>query len=148
MASAVAPQPQSANNRTIVVWTAPRCISTAFERAIIERGDCRVLHEPFSRAYYYGPEARSSRYAAEERSADTFDSVKRELYSSQLAGEAKPVFSSEGNGPVFAKDSEVPTTHRPDTRSLNARAVQWRTTCMVWKTKVWCKSRRGSNTRS
>ena len=47
----------------------------------------------------------------EERSADTFDSVKRELYSSQLAGEAKPVFSSEGNGPVFAKDSELPTPH-------------------------------------
>ena len=105
--------PQSADNRTIVVWTAPRCISTAFERAIIERRDCRVLHEPFSRAYYYGPEARSSRYATEERSADTFDSVKRELYSSQLAGETKPVFSSEGNGPVFAKDSELPAHPYP-----------------------------------
>ena len=32
------------------LWTHPRSISTAFERAMIELGDLKILHEPF---YYY-----------------------------------------------------------------------------------------------
>ena len=92
------------NQRTIMLWTAPRCISTAFERAIIERNDCRVLHEPFSRAYYYGPEARSTRYDTEQRRDDTFQSVAQEVYHCHDDEEVSPVFSSEGSGPVFAKD--------------------------------------------
>ena len=46
----------------LVLWAAPRTISTAFERMVIERGDHVVLDEPWSRAYYFGPERRSSRY--------------------------------------------------------------------------------------
>ncbi|UCD78885.1 MAG: hypothetical protein JSW26_26370 [Desulfobacterales bacterium] len=36
----------------IALWTYPRAISTAFERIMLERGDCDVFHEPFSYLYY------------------------------------------------------------------------------------------------
>ena len=39
-------------NSTIALWTHPRSISTAFERVMMERGDFKILHEPFSYLYY------------------------------------------------------------------------------------------------
>ena len=36
----------------IAFWVHPRSISTGFERVFIERGDYKVLHEPFSPLYY------------------------------------------------------------------------------------------------
>lgn len=44
------------------LWATPRTVSTAFERMMIERGDRVVLDEPWSRAYYFGPDQRSDRY--------------------------------------------------------------------------------------
>jgi len=52
----------TARNNTCVLWTAPRCISTAFERAMMERKDCCCLHEPFSDSYYFSQDAKSKRY--------------------------------------------------------------------------------------
>jgi hypothetical protein len=46
----------------LALWATPRTVSTAFERMMIERGDQLVLDEPWSRAYYFGPERRSDRY--------------------------------------------------------------------------------------
>ena len=39
-------------NRIIALWTHPRSVSTAFERVMMERGDFKILHEPFSYLYY------------------------------------------------------------------------------------------------
>lgn len=39
-------------NSIIALWTHPRSISTAFERVMMERGDFKILHEPFSYLYY------------------------------------------------------------------------------------------------
>ncbi len=36
----------------LAFWVHPRSISTGFERIFIERGDFKVLHEPFSPLYY------------------------------------------------------------------------------------------------
>ncbi|MDJ0800139.1 MAG: hypothetical protein QNJ51_25590 [Calothrix sp. MO_167.B12] len=36
----------------IVLWAHPRSLSTAFERMMIERGDFKILHEPFAYIYY------------------------------------------------------------------------------------------------
>lgn len=47
----------------LALWATPRTVSTAFERMMIERGDHLVLDEPWSRAYYFGPERRSDRFA-------------------------------------------------------------------------------------
>ena len=56
-----APQSKTTSIDRIIIWTCPRCISTAFERAFIERDDCYVLHEPFGIPFYYGKEAKTTR---------------------------------------------------------------------------------------
>jgi hypothetical protein len=38
----------------LVLWSAPRCRSTAFARMITERGDFAALHEPFSHVKDFG----------------------------------------------------------------------------------------------
>lgn len=40
--------------RILVLWSAPRCRSTAFFRMMLERGDFHVLHEPFSYLAEFG----------------------------------------------------------------------------------------------
>ena len=39
-------------HQILAFWVHPRSISTGFERVFIERGDYKVLHEPFSPLYY------------------------------------------------------------------------------------------------
>jgi hypothetical protein len=46
----------------IVLWSAPRCASTAFEKAFSQRDDTEVVHEPFADCYYFSRARRSSRY--------------------------------------------------------------------------------------
>ena len=46
----------------LALWATPRTVSTAFERMVIERGDHLVLDEPWSRAYYFGPDRQSDRF--------------------------------------------------------------------------------------
>jgi|Transcript_51521 signal peptidase I len=38
--------------RPAVLWVHPRSCSTAFERVMMERGDLKILHEPFGYVYY------------------------------------------------------------------------------------------------
>ena len=60
------------SHRIIFLWTVPRSVSTSFERMMTARGDHTVFDEPFSRAYYFGPDRRSSRFSdtLPESSAD------------------------------------------------------------------------------
>jgi hypothetical protein len=39
-------------NKIIALWVHPRSLSTVMERIFIERGDFKVIHEPFSYTYY------------------------------------------------------------------------------------------------
>ncbi|QIN79527.1 sulfotransferase family protein [Rubrobacter marinus] len=81
-----------ADERPIALWAVPRSISTAFERVFVERGDFRILHEPFSMSYYFSPERRSERFDGEE--------IKEEhRYEKVLAEVLAP-----GERPVFFKD--------------------------------------------
>lgn len=52
--------------KKIFLWTAPRCVSTAFERSVMELNRSKIFHEPFSRSYYFGPEKQSTRYKNDE----------------------------------------------------------------------------------
>eukprot|EP00931_Biecheleriopsis_adriatica_P118924 TRINITY_DN94228_c0_g1_i1.p1 TRINITY_DN94228_c0_g1~~TRINITY_DN94228_c0_g1_i1.p1 ORF type:complete len:334 (-),score=68.95 TRINITY_DN94228_c0_g1_i1:42-980(-) len=54
-------------HRTVILWTAPRCLSTAFERAIVQlKGDgVRIMHEPFGGPHYFGKERQSHRFKHE-----------------------------------------------------------------------------------
>ncbi|CAG8681234.1 9214_t:CDS:2, partial [Ambispora leptoticha] len=43
------------NNKPIILWCHPRTVSSAFERAFLQRSDEFIcFHEPFVNAYYYG----------------------------------------------------------------------------------------------
>ncbi|MGB0112390.1 MAG: hypothetical protein WBP59_04145 [Ilumatobacteraceae bacterium] len=75
----------------LALWATPRTVSTAFERMMIERGDHLVLDEPWSRAYYFGPERRSDRYPLAFPEAS---------YAAVEAG----VLAAGDAGPVFLKD--------------------------------------------
>jgi len=46
----------------VFLWTAPRCVSTAFERSIYEVKNSHVFHEPYGDTYYFGPERQNKRY--------------------------------------------------------------------------------------
>ena len=40
----------------VILWAAPRTLSTAFERSMRTLSHCKVFHEPFGYAYYFGPD--------------------------------------------------------------------------------------------
>ena len=50
--------------RRVVLWTAPRCVSCAFERSIRTLNNSKVFSEPFSNPYYFGPEKQIVRFAS------------------------------------------------------------------------------------
>lgn len=72
----------------LALWATPRTVSTAFERMMIERGDHLVLDEPWSRAYYFGPQRRSERYPLTFPES-TYDQVERGVLD---AGADRAVF--------------------------------------------------------
>ena len=47
---------QSSPSLRVVLWSAPRSMSSVFERSIRELQDVKVIYEPHQKAYYYGPE--------------------------------------------------------------------------------------------
>jgi hypothetical protein len=51
--------------QVLVLWGAPRTVSTAFERMMRERGDHEVHFEPFAAHYYFSSERRSTRFDGE-----------------------------------------------------------------------------------
>jgi len=45
-------------NTILALWSVPRSISTGFERMMMERGDFKIIHEPFS-YFFYAKEKRA-----------------------------------------------------------------------------------------
>ncbi|MGW6534370.1 sulfotransferase-like domain-containing protein [Streptomyces sp. NPDC055051] len=87
----------------LALWSVPRSRSTAFERAMYERGDFLVIHEPFSRVSDFGE------VDVEGRTCTTQEQVRDALVG--LAAE-RPVFfkdttdfrvESLGDDPEFLK---------------------------------------------
>ena len=92
------------DDRPIALWAVPRSISTAFERVFVERDDFEVLHEPFSDAYYYGPDRLSDRFAdAEPKPECSFEKVlqnvleprEKRVFVKDMAYQAKGVLNPE-----------------------------------------------------
>ena len=54
-------QPMSVSPRIIALWTAPRSISSAFERTFAQRPDTTPFFEPFFYTYYYSQWRMSDR---------------------------------------------------------------------------------------
>jgi len=65
-----------AQKKPVALWAVPRSISTAFERAFVERDDFEVFHEPFGDSYYYSEERLSDRYPdAEPKAEHSYEKV-------------------------------------------------------------------------
>jgi hypothetical protein len=78
--------------KPVVLWSTPRSVSTAFDKMMRERGDHRVLTEPFSVAYYFGPDRPSDRFAGETLPRSSYADV----WGDVLAAAARsPVFVKE-----------------------------------------------------
>jgi hypothetical protein len=54
-------------HRLIAIWATPRSVSTALEKAVSLAPGARIVHEPFTDCYYFGPQRRSDRYGDSER---------------------------------------------------------------------------------
>jgi hypothetical protein len=111
-----------------VLWAVPRSASTAFERMVIERGDHVVLDEPFSAAYYHGPDRISPRYPLSEADA-TVPAI------------GAHIDSLAERGPVFVKDMAYhPGPHldavidRPWSHAFLVRDPRWSVPSMA---RIW-----------
>ncbi|XP_032220901.2 branched-chain-amino-acid aminotransferase-like protein 2 [Nematostella vectensis] len=64
------------DTKRVILWTAPRCVSTAFERCMMNLKNLKAIHEPYSLPYYFGNERLSKRYISEDViPAATYNSV-------------------------------------------------------------------------
>jgi hypothetical protein len=75
--------------KPVALWAVPRSVSTALERVVVERGDFKVFHEPFSVSYYYSPDRRSDRFAEAEAKEEYGYA---EVLDLMLNVEEKPVY--------------------------------------------------------
>ena len=92
------------SHRVTFLWTVPRSVSTSFERMMIARGDHVVLDEPFSRAYYFGPDRQSPRYT------ETLpDSSVAEILAADRRGGARAARLRQGHGLPGRHRCSVPT---------------------------------------
>ena len=53
------------STKRIFLWSAPRCITTAFERSMMEVDNSKVFHQPFSKPYFFGPDRICTRYISQ-----------------------------------------------------------------------------------
>jgi hypothetical protein len=114
--------------RILALWSAPRTVSTAFDKMMRTRGDHLVRTEPFSVAYYFGPEQQSRRFVVSHRDT-TFTQVLEELREQCKQG---PVFIKEMAyqlGPMLRpdvlRDFHGSFLIRDPARALPSLAEQW-----------------------
>lgn len=86
--------------KPLALWTAPRSISTAFERMMWQRGDFTVYHEPFLESYYHSTEKRSVRFADPPKKAYDYDSILSDILETSSR---TPVFIKELTAHVAPK---------------------------------------------
>ena len=91
-----------AMTKKVFLWTAPRCVSTAFERCMMEIENSKIFHEPYSGPYHFGPERQSTRYLSQpEDESKTYDHVKsiltKEYDSADLIFSKDMAYAIENN---------------------------------------------------
>jgi hypothetical protein len=65
------PTPPADARRLLILWSPPRCRSTAFLRMMAGRGDVEVVHEPFSQLMDFGSADVSGARCADEQAIMT-----------------------------------------------------------------------------
>lgn len=77
-------------NTVVALWTHPRSLSTAFERIMMERGDFKILHEPFSYLYYVaGQDATISQQYVDPEHPTNYPGIRDYILA---ATDGKPTF--------------------------------------------------------
>lgn len=91
-------------SKIIVLWTAPRCVSTAFEKTFSQHPDVATLHEPFWDVYHYSRWRRSDRFGDNEQRLDygtnqVIERIKSQtesvVFMKEMAYQALPYIESE-----------------------------------------------------
>ena len=73
---------------TIILWTHPRSVSTAFERTVAERSDFKILHEPFSDLFYgFDKKAAAIGYKPQFDFEPSFSNIKDFILKSSNASD-------------------------------------------------------------
>jgi hypothetical protein len=86
--------------KIVFLWSHVRSVSTAFERAFMQREDYVTFHEPFGEPCYFGPERIYSYYDNElSAHAQYIDAT-----YSQMIEEILKAAASKENKNVFVKD--------------------------------------------
>lgn len=88
------------------MWTYPRTVSTAFERAFKCRPNTKTFHEPFGNAYYFGPERVVDQAGDGDRLA-TFKSVTDQLLVPLVCKE-NIVFAKDMAYYIHARINQLP----------------------------------------
>lgn len=71
------------------LWAHPRSLSSVIERAMLERGDLRTFHEPFSYCYYVGGRREVPHLTPDPERPATWDAV---IHTIQQAARDQPIF--------------------------------------------------------
>ncbi len=71
--------------KNVVLWAAPRCVSTAFEKTFAQRSDTEVVHEPFCDVYFFSKWRRSTRFGDCEELLDYSSAQAIEQISAKVA---------------------------------------------------------------
>lgn len=100
-------------HRILALWATPRSTSTAFEKAMSNRGDLRCFHEPYNEAYYYGEDRRHDRYYV----ADPGLAISEGL---TIGGVHEKLVTLASSEPVFVKDFAYSIIHMADGALLDS----------------------------
>lgn len=80
-------------NKIVPLWSVPRSISTGFERMMFERGDFRVIHEPYGYFFYL-----------EAAHKDPVGMQPQEGHPRTFEGTTEMIEAAAADKPVFFKD--------------------------------------------
>ena len=98
--------------KRVILWSAPRSVSTAFERSLRTLDYCKVFHEPYTSAYHFGPDKQSRHYEASPYSSTnslvkaTFEGTTAMLIKNHSA-DVEAVFVKELAYPVVNQIEEI-----------------------------------------
>ena len=108
-------------NPIVPLWSIPRSISTAFERMMMERGDFKVIHEPFSYFFY----AKEQSAAAVGMNVDPDHPQEFDAIMDMILKEAEemPVFFKDMSYHPFARADEAFMSHFVNTFIIRDPAI-------------------------
>ena len=69
----------------VILWAAPRCLSSAFERSVRELKGVKVVYEPHRETFYHGPERRYPKLYSLKYASNTYDSADERLTATMMA---------------------------------------------------------------